>query len=110
MCNMKSNEAKVRRDFWPKLRRVVRRIPFSGDLIAAYYCALDPATPAHVKAILLGALAYFIMPVDLIPDFVALFGFTDDAAVLLLAMNRVRQHIQPRHRQRAQEFLAGNHS
>jgi uncharacterized membrane protein YkvA (DUF1232 family) len=99
------NEAKVRQDFWPKVRRVLGRIPFASDLIAAYYCALDPATPAQAKVILLGALAYFIMPADLVPDFVALLGFTDDAAVLLMAVNRVQKYIQPEHRQRAQAFL-----
>ncbi len=99
------NDAQVRQDFWPKVRRVLGRVPFASDLIAAYYCALDPATPAQAKIILLGALAYFIMPVDLVPDFVALMGFTDDAAVLLMAVNRVRQHIRPEHRQRAQAYL-----
>ena len=102
------DEAKVRRDFWPKVRRVLRRVPFAADLIAAYYCALDPATPVHAKAILLGALAYFIMPVDLVPDFIAMLGFTDDAAVLFMAINRVRQHIRPEHRCRAQDFLDNN--
>ncbi len=101
-----TDEAKVRREFWPKLRRVLRRVPFAADLIASYYCALDPATPAQAKAILLGALAYFIMPVDLLPDFIALLGFTDDYAVLFMAINRVRQHIRPEHRDRARAFLS----
>ena len=99
------DEAKVRRDFWPKLRRVLGRLPFAAELIAAYYCALDPVTPVHAKAILLGALAYFIMPIDLVPDFIAALGFADDAAVLCIAINRVRQHIRPEHRQRARDFL-----
>lgn len=104
----KSNEVRVRKDFWPKIRRVLRRIPFAPDLLAAYYCALDPATPASAKAILLGALAYFIMPVDLVPDFIAALGFTDDAAVLYMAINKVRQYIRPEHRERAQHFLSRN--
>ena len=69
------------------------------------YCALDPATRAAAKAILLSALAYFIMPVDLVPDFIAALGFTDDAAVLYMAVNKVRQYICPEHRQRARDFL-----
>ena len=97
--------ARVARDFWPKVRRVLKRIPFAADLLAAYYCALDPATPTSAKAILLGALAYFIMPVDLVPDFIAMLGFTDDAAVLYIAIKRVRQYITPEHRERAQEYL-----
>ncbi len=102
-----TDEVKVEKHFWPKLRRVLRRLPFAAELIAAYYCALDPATPAQAKAVLLGALAYFIMPVDLVPDFIAMFGFTDDAAVLFMAINRVRRHLRPEHRRRAADFLAG---
>src|SRR5690606_13304528 len=59
----------VERGFWPKFRRVARRIPFAEDLLAAYYAAIDPKTPFSVRATLFGALAYFVMPADLIPDF-----------------------------------------
>ena len=52
--------------FWRKLRRVVARVPFASDLLAIYYCALDPATPRHARGILFGAVAYFILPTDLI--------------------------------------------
>jgi uncharacterized membrane protein YkvA (DUF1232 family) len=51
------DEAGVRRDFWAKLKRVSRRIPFAEDLVAAYFCTLDPATPRRVKLVLLGAIA-----------------------------------------------------
>jgi len=39
-------------------------------------------TPRHVQATLLGAIAYFILPFDFIPDMLPVLGFTDDAAVL----------------------------
>src|SRR5262245_45646020 len=52
-------EKKVRRDFWAKLKALGRNLPFVEDLLAAYYCALDPATPTRVRAMLLAALAYF---------------------------------------------------
>lgn len=99
------NEASVKRDFFPKLKRVLAGIPFAEDAVAAYYCAFDPVTPAKAKAILIGALAYFIMPVDVIPDFLLGFGFTDDMAVLLAALNVIRTHLKPIHRERAQETL-----
>ena len=102
---MKPKEIRVRQDFWPKIRRVLGRIPFAEGLLAAHYCAMDSETPAHVKAILLGALVYFIVPVDLVPDFIALLGFTDDAAVLFMAVNRVRRHIRPEHREKARAYL-----
>ena len=97
----------VRRGFWRKLRASLARIGFAREAVAAYYCALDPATPSRVRAILLGALAYFIAPVDVLPDFVVGLGFTDDAAVLMLAWRSVAEHISDRHRTRAEAALAG---
>ena len=76
----------VRRRFWLKLKRVVARLPFAEDLLAAYYCAFDKQTPRHVQAALLGAIAYFILPFDFIPDMLPVLGFTDDAAVLATAI------------------------
>jgi uncharacterized membrane protein YkvA (DUF1232 family) len=58
-----------------------------------------------VKAVLFAALAYFVMPFDLIPDFVAGFGFTDDAAVLALALSLVAGNITDEHRRRARAAL-----
>ena len=75
-------ERRVRRDFWAKLKRVIGMVPFAEDLVASYYCALDPATPMRVRGMLLAALAYFILPFDLIPDMLPVLGFADDAALL----------------------------
>ena len=63
-------------------KRVAAHIPFAEELLAAYYCAFDRDTPLQVKATLVGALAYFVLPVDAIPDVLPVIGFTDDAAVL----------------------------
>jgi uncharacterized membrane protein YkvA (DUF1232 family) len=98
----------VRRGFWRKLRASLARIGFAREAVAAYYCALDPATPMRVRAILLGALAYFIAPIDIMPDFIAGLGFTDDAAVLMLAWRSVADHIGDAHRVRAEAALAGD--
>ncbi|HEY4162754.1 MAG TPA: YkvA family protein [Dongiaceae bacterium] len=99
------DRARVDSGFWPKLRRVARKIPFLDELLAAYYCAIDPKTPLQAKAVLMGALAYFILPIDVIPDFIAGFGFTDDAAVLYAAIRSVAKHIEPRHKDRARQAL-----
>ena len=98
---LKRDRAKVERKFWDKLRKYVRHVPFVEDLVAAYYCALDPATPLQVKAILFGALAYFVLPIDIVPDVIAWIGFTDDAAVLYAAIRTVAPHIKDGHRARA---------
>jgi uncharacterized membrane protein YkvA (DUF1232 family) len=95
------DSARVERGFWPKIRRLAARVPFLSDLVAAYYCALDPKSPFQVRAVLMGALAYFVLPVDVIPDFLALFGFADDATVLYGAVKTVAKHITPEHRAKA---------
>jgi uncharacterized membrane protein YkvA (DUF1232 family) len=96
---------KVRSRFWSTFRRAARAIPFAEDLVAAYYCALDPATPARVRGILLAALAYFILPFDAIPDMIVGLGFTDDATILLATIGLVRAHITPVHREAARHAL-----
>jgi len=96
----------VRRNFWRKLKRVAAKIPFTEDLLAAYYCAFDRQTPRHVQAALIGALAYFILPFDFVPDFLPVLGFTDDAAVLATAIKLVASHIRSEHREAARAALA----
>lgn len=100
-------EGRPPKGFWPHLRKYAARLPFAGDAVAAWYCALDPATPASVRAILLGALGYFVMPADLIPDFIAGLGFTDDATVLAAAIGAIRAHMRPEHREAATRALSG---
>jgi uncharacterized membrane protein YkvA (DUF1232 family) len=93
------------RRFWRKVRRVVARIPFTEDLLAAYFCAIDRNTPAYVRAVLCGALAYFVLPADMIPDVLAPLGFTDDASVIAAAIAAVGRHLQPEHRDAARDRL-----
>jgi uncharacterized membrane protein YkvA (DUF1232 family) len=95
----------VRRRFWSKLKRVAAQLPFAEDLLAAYYCAFDSHTPRHVQAALLGAIAYFILPFDFVPDMLPVLGFTDDAAVLATALRMVVTHIMPEHRDAARAAL-----
>jgi len=98
-------ERKIRRDFWAKLKRFAGMVPFVDDLVAAYYCALDPATPMRVRGMLLAALAYFILPADLIPDMILGLGFADDAALLTAVVGMVAAHITPTHRAAAARAL-----
>jgi len=102
------DEARVRSGFWGKFRRVASRLPFADDLLAAYYCAFDRETPFQVKAALLGALAYFVLPVDAMPDILPLLGYTDDALVLVTALRMVSGHIRDEHREAARQALARN--
>lgn len=100
-----ANERKVKSGFWRKLARFAGRLPFVEDLVAAYYCALDSGTPLRVRAILLAALAYFIVPADVVPDFILGFGFTDDATVIATAIGMAYSHITEDHRRAARRIL-----
>ena len=100
------DEAKFGADFMARLKRVAKRIPFAEDLLAAWFCARDPATPRRVRMTLLAALGYFVLPVDAIPDIMPLIGFTDDAAVIAAAIAAVAGSITIEHRERAKKAMA----
>ena len=102
---MKRDRQRTEQGFWRKLRHHAGRIPFIDQLLAAYYCAIDPRTPLQARAILYGALAYFILPFDIIPDFIAGLGYTDDAAVLAAAIRSILPHIKDDHRIRAKAAM-----
>lgn len=95
----------VRRRFWIKLKQGAAKLPFAEELLAAYYCAFDKQTPRHVQGTLLGAVAYFILPFDFMPDVLPILGFTDDAAVLATAIRMVATHITQEHRDAARVTL-----
>lgn len=102
----RDQEDRVRSGFWPTLKRAARHIPFAEDVVAAYYCALDPRTPTRVRAIALAALAYFVLPFDTFPDFLALVGFTDDIAVLAAAIAAIQAHMTDAHYAAARDALS----
>lgn len=98
-------QKKVNAGFWRSVKKAIAHIPFMSEVVAAYFCTLDSATPFRVRAMLTGALFYFVLPLDAVPDFLAGVGFTDDAAVLLGTLNMLRVHIKPAHRNAAATAL-----
>lgn len=100
-----SDSNTLRRSFWRKIVSFGTRVPFAGELLAAYYCAFDRATPLQVKVTLVGAIAYFVLPLDALPDVLPALGFTDDAAVLATALKLVASSIQPEHREAARATI-----
>jgi uncharacterized membrane protein YkvA (DUF1232 family) len=100
-----ADERDLQHRFWRKLRRLAARLPFAEDLVAAHYCAFDRQTPLRAKATLVGALAYFVLPADVIPDVLPLIGYADDAALLAAAIRLVASHITPDHREAARHTL-----
>jgi uncharacterized membrane protein YkvA (DUF1232 family) len=106
-----ADERTVRHGFWPKLAGNLARVPFAEEVVAAWYCAFDPATPVKVKGMLIAALAYFILPFDAVPDFLLVLGFTDDLAVLMATVAMVKGSIRQEHRDKAKakiNALRGN--
>lgn len=87
------------------IRRKLHRVPFAEDALAAYFCSIDRRTPAYAKAVLAGALGYFVLPTDAIPDVIVGIGFTDDASVIALALTTLARHIRRDHRDRARDLL-----
>lgn len=101
----KVNEVRVQRGFWPKIRRTAARIPFAGQALSVWFAARDPETPTAAKGLMLGGLAYFVLPIDAIPDIFAGIGFTDDAAVIAALIATLGANIKKRHLDQARAAL-----
>lgn len=101
----RSREERVRATFWKTVRKAAKNIPLLDEVVAGYFCALDPATPTKVRGILLASLAYFVLPLDFVPDFILGLGFTDDVAVMMAALSAIRNNITPAHRAAAQRAI-----
>ena len=99
------DEAQVRQGFWRKARQTLGQVPFTDQAVAAVYGATDSATPLRIAGVLFGALAYFILPFDTIPDFILGLGYTDDAALIVGAIALAQAHITEEHRAKARAWL-----
>lgn len=77
--------------FWNVMRKVGRKV--AEPALKAYYAMMKPSCPAWARAVLIGALAYLILPIDAIPDVIPVVGFTDDLGVLLAALRTVASEI-----------------
>lgn len=98
-------QPRLTRRFWRKLKKTVSYLPFGETFLSAFFAAVDPRTPTGAKAILLGALGYFIVPIDMIPDILGAFGYGDDLAVILAAIKAVESSITDTHRDKAREQI-----
>ncbi|BCG57375.1 YkvA family protein [Paenibacillus sp. URB8-2] len=98
-------EEYVKQGFLQKIKKNAAKIPFAGEAVAMYYCAMDRQTPITAKLTAIGALAYIVLPVDIIPDFIAVLGFTDDAAAFWAAYKSISMHVKDEHREKAREWF-----
>ncbi len=101
-----ADEAGVRRRLWRKILAEAANLPYLEQVLTAHYCAFDRKTPLYVKVVLVGAIVYFIVPDDFIPDSIPVIGLVDDAAVLGGALKLMSMHIKPEHREAAKNMLA----
>ncbi|ALR95076.1 TPA: YkvA family protein [Vibrio alginolyticus] len=100
-------QAPDEKTFWRKMKNSVKK---AGEEIAvmgikSWLAMADSNTSVRHKAILGGALAYFVLPTDMVPDVLAGVGFTDDMAALTLAANSVGNAITKEHEAQAREKL-----
>jgi uncharacterized membrane protein YkvA (DUF1232 family) len=99
--------------FLSKLKRYARAAgrQLTESALQLYYALMDGDTPRWAKAVIAGALVYFVVPVDLIPDFIP-GGYVDDLGALASAMAAVVRSIKPEHsaraRARAGELFKGD--
>jgi len=94
-------------DFWDKVKSVAKKAGIKAIYVALvlYYALQDPKVSKKDKTLILGALGYFILPLDLIPDFLPGVGFSDDIFALVLAFVKVKQSINDDVKERAKETL-----
>lgn len=81
--------------FWQKIKRTIHQLggKYLEDVLVLYYTLQSPQTPFYVKAIIIGALGYFISPIDVIPDVLPVIGYTDDAVVIAATLKTVSRAI-----------------
>ena len=88
-----------------KLKRVGKKMggKLMYNVYVLYYVLKSRDVPVKVKAEIIGALGYVIMPLDLIPDFIPVAGFTDDLAAITFAVQMARAQITPAIQQKAED-------
>ena len=95
------------KSFWKKIQsqaeRAGRRVIEAA--LTLYYAWRDPDTPKTPKAIIGAALAYFVLPIDAVPDPIPVVGYGDDVVVLLKAAAVIAAHVKPEHRERAKMWV-----
>ena len=81
--------------FWEKMKEVAKKVGLkvTSYALILYYVLQKDEVPLKDKIIITGALGYFILPVDLIPDFIPIAGYTDDVAGMLFAIKKCMNYV-----------------
>lgn len=93
--------------FWNKLKNVFKKagLKVVYSALMLYYAYQNKETPVWAKTIIIGALGYFISPIDAIPDITPVVGYADDLGVLVAAIAAVGAYIDSEVKQRAKDKL-----
>ena len=93
--------------FWEKVKTQALRAgkEVIEKALTLYYCLQDRDTPTWAKTVIVGALAYFILPMDAIPDYIVAVGFTDDLGALAAAVATVAAHLKDDHASKAKKMM-----
>lgn len=103
----KYDKEHVEKNLWPKVKRIAAKVPGVSDVLALYfYMNSDVASLQH-KASALASLAYFIIPIDLIPDILGPIGYVDDLAVVSGLIAFIGSEVMKPYRAYARKWLSG---
>ena len=93
--------------FWEKIKGVLKTagLPLIYKALQLYYVMLKPECPMHIKAAIVGALGYFISPIDLIPDIIPIVGFTDDLGAIVAALMLAQMYVDEEVKRKARETI-----
>jgi len=91
----KRGEEEVEEGIWTKLERVGNKINFAKDVKALYSYMRDRYVPWYRKTIVVGALIYFISPIDAVPDLAPLIGYLDDLGVITAVLKFLGSELVP---------------
>ena len=93
----KYNEEKdyIEENLWTKVERLGRKLSFANDIKALYNYFTDSSIPWYRKSIVIGALIYFITPIDTIPDIAPLIGYLDDLGVITAVIKYMGSELIP---------------
>ena len=89
--------------FWNKVKKLGKKVLKPALLL--YYVMKEPSTPFDTKGLIIGALGYLILPIDLIPDFIPVAGYTDDLTALLAVVKMCKEHITPEIERKVRKYL-----
>jgi len=92
---------------WKKVKSVAKKVGIKTIymVLLLHYVLKSPDVPLEDKAKIYGALGYFILPIDLIPDFIPVVGYSDDVAALAFALHAVWKNVTPEIKEQAQRKL-----